>query len=297
MMRYLFRVPRFAVLIAIVGIPLLSGIVFSPYAPWNDSGPKEPSPFTVRSGGVTWVVDEKPRSAYVWEKADFSRVLARQYSFSIRGGKLSDKVSRLWKEVTAQTPGGVRHFVWMTDMDRGKTPGNDVVGRMSLERAIQMLFRKTGCVHEVADVSMLTMYCAWRPELYPETPEQFAIESSGEVSVEKPVACDSLNLTDPNIPAPDSRFDIPAGDASQTVSMWLDVVKDACRGRSPELLWSPVSLSGHRTNAIKGRYSLSFALKIMLENSGLRLEPPPGAWAVVQASETNERPGSTGGPG
>jgi len=35
MMRYLFRVPRFAVLIAIVAIPLLSGIVFSPYAPWK----------------------------------------------------------------------------------------------------------------------------------------------------------------------------------------------------------------------------------------------------------------------
>jgi len=168
---------------------------------------------------------------------------------------------------------------------------------MSLGTAIQTLLKGTGCVYEVVDVSMLTMYCTWRPELYPETAEQFAVDSSGEVGVEKRVACDGLNWMDPNIPAPDSRFDIPAGDASETVSMWLDVVKGACGRRSPELLWSPVSLSGHRTNAIKGRYSLSFALKIMLENSGLRLEPPRGAWAVVQAMETNETPGSTGGPG
>jgi hypothetical protein len=274
------RIPRFALCVAIVTIPWLVGIAVSPNAPWHR---KEPLATVnlVAGNTLTFRVSPTGVNTYVWEKTDFGPWLQKTYSFNVSGGSVPDKADRLFDAVIRHDP-GLRTFVRKPEPFTAATAGSNIVGTMTLSRALDLLTAGTACRWEIADQSVLSVFCNERPILQPQTQARFLAEFHGRSNA---INCLERYFADLD-GGPDADFDISAGDAAVTVAQWYSVVVNkTCQDHPPGVLLPYDILAGHQTHALQGRYTVGRAIRIMLEGSGLRLAREDEAWRVTAATE------------
>lgn len=221
--------------------------------------------------------------AYVWKRTDFTPWLEKTYTFNVSHGGLLDKSDDLFLQVTQHDP-GLRTVVYAPLELPPVIPHNNVVGTMTLRHALDLLTQGTACQWEVIDMSVLSLFCTYRPTLWPETEARYVAELQGYGNE---VSCLERYVGDPDV-GPDADFDIPAGDAADTVGVWASTIAHTtCRDSPPTFLWPNNVLPGHPTNPIHGRYTAGVALRMMLDGSGLELVRQQQHWQFVYSTDTN----------
>ena len=279
----LTRIDRIAVFTLSVGIATYAWhMVISHRARWHGED-AEARRNHFQSNTVLLTAGPDHVNTYVWKKTDFGHWLQKTYSFNVSGESVFDRAKRLINAVDREDP-GLRAFVLEPDVPTAATTGSNIVGTMTFSRALDLLTAGTACRWEIADLSLLSIFCNEPPILQPQTEARYRAGLPGHANA---VACLEKFWADADA-GPEADFDIPAGDATVTLQEWLAVVyNNVCNDDAPNFLWSEDMLPGHSTQPIRGRYTVGLAIRIMLEGSGLRVERQKETWVLTTVKESD----------
>jgi hypothetical protein len=176
--------------------------------------------------------------------ADLRTVLQAEHQYDIDKGPLSDQLVQLFHAADLSS-----FFQWE---DLAGVEGNAVSGRLPLGTALMKLLDGTGCAYQIQLDHIFSVWCKTPPKANRTVrPPGLQVEASiNTATLVRHVA---------------------AGDAEFTLPAWLAIARaDSHPDLPAKLIYDPLEVAGHHTQAVDGPFGNLATLEVMLKHSGLR---------------------------